>query len=145
MSERSLTMCRPSELVSFGDEIDCLFDELLFRPRRETNGYIFPPVNIKENKGHLEVSTEIPGMKKEDIKVEVRDNVLSISGEKKQQREQKEETFYRIEQCYGKFDRRITLPSKVDASKISAEYKEGILNISLPIAESAKQIEVQVK
>jgi HSP20 family protein len=145
MSLRSLATCGPVGLVSYRNDLDCLFDDLLNDTFKDTDGYYYPAVNIAENKGHIEVTTELPGMKKEDIKVEVRDNVLYISGEKKRPAESKDRSFYRIEQCYGKFDRRIELPLKVDTSKIEAEYKDGILNITLPITEAEKQIEVEIK
>ncbi|MBN2619816.1 Hsp20/alpha crystallin family protein, partial [candidate division WOR-3 bacterium] len=90
---------------------------------------------------------ELPGMTKEDIKVTVKDNILSLSGERKQEKETKEKTFHRIERYYGSFCRNIRLPESVEADQVKATYKDGVLNIVLPKPESAKpkKIDVDVK
>jgi HSP20 family protein len=113
----------------------------------EHDGFWAPVVDIVEDKDSYIVKAEIPGMKKEDIKVTVRDNILTISGERSSETEEKEKTYHRIERSYGRFSRTIALPSTVDASKIKAAYKDGVLQITLPKPESAKpkQIDVEIK
>lgn len=135
------------DLMSMRDDFDRLFEGFFGRMPAIREDFWAPCVDIVENNGNIEVKAEIPGMKKEDIKVTVRDNVLSIAGERKQEKETKEKTFHRIESYYGKFSRRIQLPSEVEADKIKATYKDGVLNITLPKPESAKpkKIDVEIK
>lgn len=105
----------------------------------------FPALDVQEDKDQLTVTAELPGMKKEDIDVSVHENTLIISGEKKcEQAETKGET-YRSERCYGKFHRAITLPWSVEAAKIDANYRDGVLKIMLPKSEQAKPKQIDVK
>jgi len=148
MNEKKLARWEPfRDLMSMRDDFDHLFENFFGRMPVIREDFWIPSVDIVENNGNIEVKAEVPGMKKEDIKVTVRDNVLSIAGERKQEKETKEKTFHRIESYYGKFSRNIRLPSEVEADKIKATYKDGILNITLPKPESAKpkKIEVEIK
>lgn len=105
----------------------------------------YPSVDIKETGDHIEVYAELPGMKKEDINLSVRDNVLHISGDKKRREEEKDANFHRVERIYGTFSRSFTLPARVDMSKVNAVFKDGVLHLTLPKAEEEKprQIEIQ--
>lgn len=148
MADRYLCKWEPfRDLVSMRTDLDHLFNTFFGNRIEEKEGFWSPVLDIEENNGNLIVKAELPGMKKDDIKVSVRDNILTISGERKQETETKDKTFHRIERCYGEFHRVITLPSEVDADKVKASYKDGILNITLPKPESAKpkQIDVEVK
>lgn len=148
MNEKKIARWEPfRDLMSMRDDFDRLFESFFGGMPVIREDFWTPFVDIVENNGNIEVKAEIPGMKKEDIKVTVRDNVLSIVGERKQEQETKEKTFHRIESYYGKFNRNIRLPSEVEADKIKATYKDGILNITLPKPESAKpkKIEVEIK
>jgi HSP20 family protein len=91
-----------------------------------------PSVDIAENEKEFIVKAELPDVKKEDIKVNVEDGTLSISGERKVEKEEKDLKFHRIERAYGRFERSFTLPNAVDADKITSEYKEGILTVHVP-------------
>jgi HSP20 family protein len=82
---------------------------------------------------------------KDDIKVTIKDNVLTISGEKKQEKETKNENFHRIERVYGSFSRTFTLPGAVKVDKVEAKFKDGVLTIKLPKVEEAKAKEIEVK
>ena len=105
-----------------------------------------PSVDIFEDDDKLVLSVEVPGVDKKDIKINVENNVLSISGERKFEQEEKKDNFRRIERRYGSFYRSFTLPRAVDTEKIEATTKNGVLEITLPKREEAKprQIEVSV-
>jgi HSP20 family protein len=104
-----------------------------------------PSVDIYEDKDKVTVRAELPGMKQEDIDVSLQGNTLAISGERKQEEERKEGQTYRSERFFGRFQRIITLPVQVDASKIKASYKDGVLTINLPKAEDAKRKQIEIK
>ncbi len=148
MTHRYLTKWEPfSDLVSLRDDMDRFFETFFGQHPEDREGFWTPILDIEDSNGNIVVKAEIPGMEKDEIKVSVRNNMLSISGERKQEIETKDKTFHRIERSYGKFSRTITLPSEVDADKIKAAYKDGVLNIILPKPESMKpkQIEVEIK
>jgi len=130
------------------DEIDRLFDSplnaLTSNSQQFLNGWL-PSVDLYDNHEHLVLRAELPGMKKEDIDISLHGDVLTLSGERKE-----EETFdkaepYRSERFLGRFQRTLTLPVAVDASKVQASYKDGILTVTLPKAEEAKPKQIQVK
>ena len=97
-----------------------------------------PSVDIGENDKEFVVKAELPDVRKEDIKVNVEDGTLSISGERKAEKEEKNLKFHRIERVYGRFERTFSLPDEADADKITSEYKEGILTVHLPKNPSTK-------
>jgi HSP20 family protein len=102
-------------------------------------------VDISEDQDNLYMDVEIPGMKKEDIKVSLEHNVLSLKGEKKQEKEFKEESYHRWERRYGSFARAFELPVPVQADKINASYKSGVLHVVLPKAEEVKPKEIPIE
>lgn len=106
-----------------------------------------PSVDIAERDEDYLVKVELPGVNKDDVKITLQDNVLTIRGEKHQENESKDSRYHRVERTYGGFQRSFVLPSAVKSEKIDASYKDGILTVSLPKAEEAKpkQIEVKVK
>ncbi len=105
-----------------------------------------PSVDIRENKESYEFDVEVPGMEKDQIKVFISDNnILNIKGERKKEIEKKEENYHRIEREYGSFARSFSLPDNVDAGKINAEYKNGILKVTISKKEIAKPKEIPVK
>lgn len=107
-----------------------------------------PLVDISEDDKEYLIKAEIPEMKKEDIKLNVHDDVLMITGERKYEKEEKEEKdkkYHRVERAYGSFMRSFTLPEDADGSKVNAEYKDGILKVHLPKAEKAKPKAIEVK
>ena len=116
-------------------------------PARTNGDRWLPEVDITEEKERILVRADLPGMKQEEISVEVSDGVLSIKGERRRESETKEGKTYRTERSHGSFLRSFTLPSGVDAAKVSASYKNGVLEIALPkLAEAkAKQIKVEAK
>jgi HSP20 family protein len=104
-----------------------------------------PLVDISEDDKEYLVKAELPDVKKEDIKLSIHENVLSISGERKYEKEEKGKKYHRVERAYGSFLRSFTLPEDADASKISAECKDGILKVHLPKSEKAKPKSIEVK
>lgn len=117
--------------TSFGNLIDRFFNESI--ARKGGSSYSFSPrVDILETEAAFEIHVAVPGVNKEDFKLDVNDKVLSISGERKFTKEKNDENFHSIETQYGAFSRSFTLPENVDAAKISAKYNNGILEVSLP-------------
>jgi HSP20 family protein len=104
-----------------------------------------PLVDITEDEKEYVIKAELPDVKKEDIKLTVEDNVMSISGERKYEKEEKGKKYHRVERAYGSFLRSFTLPEAADGSKVSAEYKDGLLNVRLPKSEKAKPKSIEVK
>ena len=104
-----------------------------------------PPVDIFQTGDHeLVLKAELPDMTREDIDITVENFVLTIKGEKKLSSEVKEEQFHHVERRYGVFSRSFSLPRTVDASKVSAEYRNGVLTIKLPLREEAKPRQIKV-
>jgi HSP20 family protein len=104
-----------------------------------------PLVDVVEDEKEYSVKAELPEVKKEDVKITVQDDVLTMSGERTQEKEEKGKKFHRIERAYGSFSRSFTLPEDADASKISADFKNGVLTVHLPKSERAKPKSVEVK
>jgi HSP20 family protein len=104
-----------------------------------------PAVDISENDDNFIVNMELPGVPKDNLKIKIELNVLTVSGEKKQEREDKQTNAHRIERSYGTFSRSFTLPSNVKNDKIDALYQNGILTITVPKAEEAKPKAIEVK
>jgi HSP20 family protein len=105
---------------------------------------LVPAADIVENKDGFMVTAELPGLKKEEIKVTVQNNVLTISGEKKKELESQNDMAHKLERSYGSFSRTFELPAVVDASRINAEFKDGVLKVELPKIEEAKPKEIAI-
>jgi HSP20 family protein len=139
----------PSDLFGIQREMNRMFDGFF----RGTNDEYYvisswtPAVDIAEHDDEYLVKVELPGINKDEVKLTLENNILTIRGEKKQEKETKKESYHRVERSYGSFQRSFTLPAAVKADRIDASYKDGILTVSLPKAEEAKpkQIEVKVK
>lgn len=130
------------ELVNLRDDMDRLFDTFF---GREAEGFWSPAVDIEEDNENYLVKAELPGIINDDIKISVRGNLITLSGERKHTSETKTKTFHRIECSYGRFSRTIELPSDVDSDKVKATYKDGILTVTLPKPESTKPKEIEVE
>lgn len=133
----------PSRRDIFADFFDSFFNTDLL----PSNEKLTPAVDIVEEKDKYLVKADIPGIKQDDIKVEVDDGVLRISGERKYEKkeEDKEKKYHYYERSYGVFERRFVLPSDIDSEKIDAKYENGVLEIVLPKTESKKPKEIKVK
>jgi HSP20 family protein len=104
-----------------------------------------PRVDIAEDEKEYIINAELPGVKKEDVKVSVENGVLSIAGERKTEKEEKGKKYHRVEQTYGTFMRTFSLPEGSSGEKISAEFRDGILKVHLPKEEKAKAKAIEVK
>jgi HSP20 family protein len=104
-----------------------------------------PTVDIIEDEKEYVVKADLPEVKKEDVKVTVEDDVLTITGERKLEKEEKGKKFHRLERAYGNFLRSFTLPPGAEGAKVSAEFKDGVLKVHLPKSEKAKSKTVDVK
>jgi HSP20 family protein len=114
-------------------------------PEMELASGWHPFVDIYDEGTEMVLKAELPGMKKEDIHIEVQNNVLTLRGEKKREEKVEKEGFFRSERLYGSFSRSFTLPTTVDAEKIEASYVNGILTVKLPKVEAAKPKQIAVK
>jgi HSP20 family protein len=135
-------------LSSLRDELDRLFESPwteLARTSQLLSGWT-PALDVHEDKDNFVVQAELPGMKREEIDVSLHDGALSIFGERKAEEKYEEAEVYRTERFFGKFQRTVSLPAPVAADKVKAQYKDGILTITLPKTEAAKpkQIDVNV-
>jgi HSP20 family protein len=134
-------------LSDLRDDIDRLFESPfgeLARTSQWLSGWT-PALDLYEDKDNLLVKMELPGMKREDIEVSLHEGSLSISGERKSEAKHEDAEVYRAERFFGRFQRTVTLPTPVAADKVKAEYKEGILSITLPKTEEAKPRHIDVK
>ena len=104
-----------------------------------------PLVDITEDDKEYLIKAEVPEVKKEDVKVSVQDDVLTIAGERKFEKEEKDKKYHRVERAYGSFHRSFTLPDDADAQKVVAEFKDGLLKVRLPKTEQAKSKSIEVK
>jgi HSP20 family protein len=132
------------------DEMDRFWDTFAprWRPFGASNrGQIAPAMDVYEKDGRLHVQTELPGLAAEDIAIEVDDNALTISGEKQDRREVKEENYYRSERSYGRFTRQVALPAGADTENIEAKFVDGVLDIEVPIkmVEPEKKKKIAIK
>lgn len=139
-------MIRPNR-NSFAREIDRFFDDFFAAPtlRSDADTDFIPRVNIKDTKDHVSLTFELPGMNKEDIKVSVKDDLLTVSGQREWKNEQKDEQYVRSEIRTGSFTRSFSLPENVNTDSISADYRNGLLEVRLEKREEAKPKEIEVK
>lgn len=161
----ALTVQQPGQRQMYGlvdqmqQEMDQLFDDFLngFSPSpfktgsllvsALTDGILKPSLDIGATEKEYTINIEVPGVDQKDIKLEIIDNTLTVSGEKKQEKEEKKKNYYRSERSYGSFQRILSLPEDADQKKIKAAFKNGVLTMTLPRKPSAqseiKQIEIQ--
>lgn len=136
-------------MASLQEEMNRLFGDLYARRGEDDvmrRGTWTPPVDIFDTGQHeIVVKAELPDMRREDIQITVDNNTLTIHGEKKMDPAVREEQFRRIERSYGPFSRSFALPPVVDPSRVSADYKAGVLTIRLPLREEAKPKQIQVQ
>jgi HSP20 family protein len=134
--ERSLAERAPDPFSYLRNQINRVFDdfwgESWLAPRHGVAAGFWPQVDVTETDKEIKVSAEIPEVEAKDIDVSVEDSMLTIKGEKKYEREEKEKGQYRMERRYGSFQRAIELPAEVDESKAKAEFKKGVLRLTLP-------------
>lgn len=135
------------DLVGLQERMNRLFEESLGRAesREEiTQGTWLPAVDIYETAEAIVLQVDLPGLIREDIQVEIKNNALSLSGERRFQKDVKQENYHRIERAYGPFSRSFALPSSVEPDKIKARFSNGVLEITVPKQEKAKPRQIKV-
>lgn len=125
------------------DEFQDLYDR--FWSENGEAGALIPAIDLTETDGSLQVRVDLPGLDAKDIDVQIRNNYLHVTGETKEEKEEKGKTFHRIERHTGKVSRSILLPCTVDESNIDAKFQNGVLTVTLPKVEQAKSKIVEVK
>lgn len=145
-----MTTRRPFENFQTLRRLNNVLDEAFSNwPFQQESGSItsswYPACDVFEDKESVKIVAELPGVKPEDVKLSLENNLLSIRGEKKQEAEERSERVHRYERSYGTFERAFVLPSTVDGEKISAEYRNGILTVVVPKAERARPREIPVR
>ncbi len=153
--ERELIPWRPiREIDEIFDEMEHHFEDVFGRPffpvtwkRAPAVRAWSPPLEVFEREDEYIVKAELPGMKKEEIDISVIGDTLTIKGERKTEKEAKEEDYYLCERCYGSFERSLSLPTAVETGKVEAKYENGVLEIKLPKIPEAKpkRVEISVK
>ena len=134
-------------LFSLSNALDSLFESPL-GGLAEASGFLgvwSPRVNLHEDKDNVYVTAELPGLKVSEIELSIENGTLSIGGERKVEEKHRDAQAYRTERFVGKFQRLITLPASVDATKVVAQYKDGVLSVTLPKAEEARRKQIEVK
>jgi len=143
-----LTRWEPSrEFSPMQDRLNRLFRESYNSERPEealTTTTLAPPVDIYEDEHNFMLKIEVPGIDEKDIDVRIEGNTLTVHGERKLEKEEKEENFRRVERHYGSFTRSFTLPGSVDPGQVSADYDKGVLKIKLPKKAEAKPKQIKV-
>jgi HSP20 family protein len=136
-----------SDLLSLQEEMNRLFESTIGTPQRSAGLFgtdYIPPVDVLRNKENIVVRVDLPGMSKDNIDITVVNGRLFIRGEKKQEAKADEKNVHRLERFYGTFERVIDLPNLVDADKIKASFKDGVLEIQAPLREEAKPRQIAV-
>ena len=143
----ALVRWQPRQVCGFGSGFsgsgfDRFFDNVWGNAPSDQSTW-YPSVDISESEEAIAVAAEIPGLKAEDIKVSVTNGVLAIEGEKKEEKREDQKQAHRVERTYGSFRRAFRLSTAVDTENITASYRDGVLSLSLPKAETAKTKEIQ--
>jgi HSP20 family protein len=137
-----------SELASLQDRMNQLFSQSstgFGRPEQQLAFSNFvPPVDVYEDEHHITLLAEMPGVEEKDLNLHVENNVLTISGERKLENEEKKDNFHRIERRYGRFSRSFTLPATADPQNINAEFENGVLKITIGKREEAKPKQIKI-
>ncbi len=145
---RELVPWRPfRELERMRREMDRIWDSFFERrpARVEEEAEWLPTLDVSETKDSYVVKAELPGIDPKEIDISLMNDILTIKGEKKQEKEEKEENYHIIERSYGAFTRSVRLPGQVQSDKINATFKNGVLKVTLPKTEEAKKKEIKIK
>lgn len=137
----------PRTFTRFEEEMENLVNRFFGRDLFDENGGVAfaPQVNLAETDDHYEVTVDLPGLKPEDVNLELKEGHLWITGERKEEKEEKDKTFHRVERRYGQFRRVLPLTGAVKEDGIEAHYKDGVLTITLPKAEETKPKKIAIQ
>ena len=128
----------------FSSEVNRLFDTLFETSAVNRTQRWAPAMDLVEADDHFLLKADLPGLGEDDVSIEVQDNVLTISGERKAEHERKEKGWYRLERAFGRFSRSLTLPEGVNADAISANFDKGVLEVSIPKPEERKPRRISI-
>jgi HSP20 family protein len=134
------------EVDSLQSEVNRLFDT--FFGGKPANGTGLrrwvPPMDLVETEDHLVLRADLPGLDRDDVNIEVKDGVLTVSGERKAEHDERTDGFYRVERAFGTFSRSMSLPQRIDADRITATFEKGVLEVRIPKPEERKPHRVQI-
>ena len=137
------------DLLTLQDRMDRLFQDSMIRNRGHEEslapGFWSPPVDIYETDEAVILKAELAGLSKNDVTIEVKNSTLVLRGERKFEKDIKEENYHRIERSYGSFSRTFSLPQTVDHSKVAATFKDGLLEITIPKVKDARPKQIEIK
>ena len=147
LTKREPRGLRPFEpLQSVRDEMEYLWSQLV---GERPGGWLAPPkvpaMDLAETAASVEVRLDVPGFKADEIQVQLSNNVLTVSGEHAEEKKTDEKTYHRMERRFGSFSRSVALPSPVDEDKVDAQYRDGVLTLSMPKTQEAKSRRIKVK
>ncbi len=144
----ALVRWRPmNDLISIQDEINRTFEDLWRQSRTggsPASGW-WPAVDLTENKNEFKLVAELPGLRREDVKISLTENVLTLRGEKHAHKENEGESWHQAERSYGVFERSFQLTCPVDASKVKARFEDGVLTVTLPKSEESRPREIDIE
>ncbi len=139
------TLRRPNDWMATPNMrfFDRFFDDFGL-PELSDDKQWLPTIDVSETDDHVIVRAEVPGMDKKDINITMSDGLLTIQGEKKQEKEEEKENYRFVERRYGSFSRSLRIPNGVDADKIDASYKDGVLKVAIPKSEPEKSRKIEI-
>jgi HSP20 family protein len=136
------------DMDSLQSDVNRLFDRFFQSGTGNGNGGAvrrwIPPMDLVESESDLVLRADLPGMSEKDVEIEVKDGVLTVSGERRSESEEKGEGFHRVERAFGRFSRSLSLPDGVDAERIAAKFKDGVLEVTIPKPEETKPTRVAI-
>jgi HSP20 family protein len=136
------------ELGSLQNEMNRLFNTVFDAPAPTAGGNTLrrwmPAMDLVEADDHFVLRADLPGMSEDDVKIELEDGTLTVSGERKAEHESREEGYYRVERAFGSFSRSLTLPKGVDADAVSANFDRGVLEVRIPKPEERKPRRIEI-
>jgi len=133
------------ELVAMSHRLNRTINDPYTPQAEDSFGAWAPPVDIFERQDQLVIRAEVPGVQLDDMDVRIENGVLTLHGERKQDTDLKQENAHRMERVYGAFTRSFSLPATVDAARVAATYKDGVLEVTVPKAETAKPKSIEIK
>ena len=131
------------EVDTLQNEVNRVFDAFFGNGGSRVRRWV-PPMDLVETDEHLVLRADLPGLTTDDVELEVKDGVLTVSGERKAEHEEKSEGFYRVERTFGRFSRSLTIPDGVDAEEITAEFNDGVLEVRIPKPAERQPRRVQI-
>jgi HSP20 family protein len=132
------------EVDTLQGEVNRLFDTFFGGSNDVRARRWVPAMDLVESDDHLVLRADLPGLDSDDVNIEIKDGVLTVSGERKTEHEEKSEGFYRVERAFGSFSRSLSLPEGIDAEKVSADFDKGVLEVRIPKPEERKPHRVAI-